>query len=181
MLIDTRAENADAVERVAKALYYQKPYRNNEEWGHTSKQIARTCYKEAKAAIAAMPALADYEEVLADHRRLVRELDVALNGEGAAKQASLGDLVAQVSATKREISVDWPDLSEETQAVLTWAHNVMMCCQDLPKDDNAAYPVEVFYLRVLCEKVDALAKARSDRMLNFVHRKSDVIEDGAGK
>ena len=39
----------------------------------------------------------DYEEVLTDHRRLVRELDVALNGEeGAAKQASLCDIVAQV-------------------------------------------------------------------------------------
>jgi len=39
----------------------------------------------------------DYEEVLADHRRLVRELDVHLNGEaGAAKQASLCDIVAQV-------------------------------------------------------------------------------------
>jgi len=43
---------------------------------------------------------ADYEEALADHHRLVRELDVALNGEtGAAKQASLCDIVAQV---KRE-------------------------------------------------------------------------------
>ena len=39
---------------------------------------------------------ADYEEVLAGHRRLVRALDVLLNGEGAAKQASLADLVAQV-------------------------------------------------------------------------------------
>lgn len=40
---------------------------------------------------------ADYEEVLADHQRLVRELDVLLNGEeGAAKQASLCDIVAQV-------------------------------------------------------------------------------------
>jgi hypothetical protein len=39
-----------------------------------------------------------YEEVLADHRRLVRELDVALNGqEGAAKQASLCDIVRQVT------------------------------------------------------------------------------------
>jgi len=38
-----------------------------------------------------------YAEVLADHRRLVRELDVLLNGvDGAAKQASLVDLVAQV-------------------------------------------------------------------------------------
>ncbi|AEZ50825.1 hypothetical protein DC1_0003 [Burkholderia phage DC1] len=44
---------------------------------------------------------ADYEEVLADHRRLVRELDVLLNGEeGAAKQASLCDIVAQVRRQK---------------------------------------------------------------------------------
>lgn len=46
--------------------------------------------------------IADYEEVLADHRRLVRELDVLLNGEeGAAKQASLCDIVAQLAAKKR--------------------------------------------------------------------------------
>lgn len=43
--------------------------------------------------------IADYEEVLADHRRLVRELDVLLNGEaGAAKQASLRDIVSQARA-----------------------------------------------------------------------------------
>ncbi len=41
---------------------------------------------------------ADYEEVLADHRRLVRELDVLLNGEGAAPQASLCDIVSQVKS-----------------------------------------------------------------------------------
>ena len=36
----------------------------------------------------------DYEDVLADKRRLTRELDVALHGEeGAAKQASLCDLI----------------------------------------------------------------------------------------
>lgn len=46
--------------------------------------------------------VADYEAVLTDHRRLVRELDVALNGEDAAPQASLCDIVAQVKATKRE-------------------------------------------------------------------------------
>jgi hypothetical protein len=40
---------------------------------------------------------APYEEVLASHRRLVRELDVLLNGEeGAAQQASLCDIVSQV-------------------------------------------------------------------------------------
>lgn len=36
----------------------------------------------------------DFEEVLEDHRRLVRELDVILSGaDGAAKQASLCDLI----------------------------------------------------------------------------------------
>lgn len=40
-------------------------------------------------------ALDSYEEVLADHRALVKRLDVALNGDGHAPQASLCDLVAQ--------------------------------------------------------------------------------------
>ena len=38
----------------------------------------------------------DVEETMADKRRLTRELDVALNGDGAAKQASLCDIVSQV-------------------------------------------------------------------------------------
>lgn len=37
-----------------------------------------------------------HEAAAADKRRLVRELDVLLNGDGAAKQASLCDIVAQV-------------------------------------------------------------------------------------
>jgi hypothetical protein len=38
--------------------------------------------------------IGDYEDVLADKRRLTRELDIALHGEtGAAKQASLCDLI----------------------------------------------------------------------------------------
>lgn len=42
-------------------------------------------------------AVAEFEAYRDEHRRLVRELDVALNGEvGAAQQASLCDLVAQV-------------------------------------------------------------------------------------
>lgn len=51
----------------------------------------------------------DYEDVLADKRRLTRELDVALNGNDAAKQASLCDIVAQVKAAKRESSSDIAD------------------------------------------------------------------------
>lgn len=45
---------------------------------------------------------ADYETVLADHRRLVYELDVALNGYGASPQTSLCDIVAQVQQWRRE-------------------------------------------------------------------------------
>lgn len=37
----------------------------------------------------------DYEEASTDHKRLVRELDVLMNGDGAASQASLCDIVAQ--------------------------------------------------------------------------------------
>ncbi|MDP2359296.1 MAG: hypothetical protein Q8O14_00890 [bacterium] len=47
--------------------------------------------------------IAGQAEALEDVNRLTRELDVALNGEaGAAKQASLCDLVAQVKTTKAQ-------------------------------------------------------------------------------
>jgi len=47
---------------------------------------------------------ADYEAVLAGHRALVRELDVLLNGEeGAAKQASLCDIVSQLSTLPQPV------------------------------------------------------------------------------
>jgi hypothetical protein len=39
--------------------------------------------------------VADYEKMQQQHREHVRRLDVALNGDGAANQASLIDLVAQ--------------------------------------------------------------------------------------
>lgn len=52
---------------------------------------------------------ADYEEVLADHRRLVRELDVLLNGAGAAQQASLSDIVKQVGAERDNPTPSHPD------------------------------------------------------------------------
>ena len=37
----------------------------------------------------------DYAEMHNGHKEMVRRLDVALNGDGAAKQASIVDLVAQ--------------------------------------------------------------------------------------
>ena len=55
-----------------------------------------TFQSSEQAARAAFERVSDYEEVLADHRRLVREMDVMINGDGAAKQASLCDLFSQV-------------------------------------------------------------------------------------
>lgn len=47
---------------------------------------------------------ANYEEVLSDLRRLVRELDVAMHGEdGAAKQASICDLISPAREMRKEI------------------------------------------------------------------------------
>jgi hypothetical protein len=54
-------------------------------------------YRLTSAPDADALTVTDYEEMLTGHRRLVRELDVLLNGEaGAAKQASLCDIVRQV-------------------------------------------------------------------------------------
>ena len=44
----------------------------------------------------------DYEEAMASHRALVRELDVAMNGDGAARQASLCDIVEQLKDAVRD-------------------------------------------------------------------------------
>ena len=61
--------------------------------------------------------IADYEATLADHRRLVRELDVALNGEeNAAQQASLCDIVHQV---KHEGIKARPAMTQEPGVVMT--------------------------------------------------------------
>lgn len=64
---------------------------------------ARAALAKPSPAQAEQPTDDDYEEVLADHRRLVREMDVLLNGEAcAAKQAMLCDLVSQVEAEVRK-------------------------------------------------------------------------------
>lgn len=46
-----------------------------------------------------------------DVNRLVRELDVALNGDGAAQQASLCDIVSQVTRGGWRLVRDWPAAS----------------------------------------------------------------------
>ncbi|HCF3371159.1 TPA: hypothetical protein NIB95_002806 [Pseudomonas aeruginosa] len=71
-------------------------------WFVTPEQ-ARAALAQPSPAQAEQPTADDYEEVLADHRRLVREMDVLLNGEAcAAKQAMLCDLVSQVEAEVRK-------------------------------------------------------------------------------
>ncbi len=56
-------------------------------------------YKKATLSRTTLPAEKDYEEVIADHKRLVRELDVIINGDNAAQQASLCDIVAQLRSS----------------------------------------------------------------------------------
>jgi hypothetical protein len=64
-----------------------------DEWNRLDTPTTSTSGKVDASRVRA----ADYEAVLADHRRLVRELDVILNGhEGAAEQASLCDIVSQL-------------------------------------------------------------------------------------
>ncbi len=64
-------------------------------WAKWGWQAALT-YASTRPQQGEVATTADYEHTLADHRRLVRELDVALNGENAAPQASLCDIVHQV-------------------------------------------------------------------------------------
>lgn len=53
-------------------------------------------YTQRIRAESAEQARKDYQDVIDDYRRLTKELDIALNGDCTAKQASLCDIVAQV-------------------------------------------------------------------------------------
>ncbi len=78
-------------------------YRYNPAADYWKAWQARAALAQPSPAQAEQPTADDYEEVLADHRRLVREMDVLLNGEAcAAKQAMLCDLVSQVEAEVRK-------------------------------------------------------------------------------
>jgi len=64
---------------------------------------------EKHAELKVEEAVKNYEEVIEDHKRLVRELDTIINGVGgAAKQASLCDIVSQMRT-------EWPKLSTNGQ------------------------------------------------------------------
>jgi hypothetical protein len=48
--------------------------------------------------------IAEYEDVLKNKRELTRAIDIALNGKnGAAEQAGLGDILAQIPAIKERL------------------------------------------------------------------------------
>lgn len=85
----------------------------------------------------------EYEPVLEDHKRLVREMDVALNGiEGAAKQASLCDIVSQVKSMKRESS----DLIKRVDA--------------LAYDCRKGEPISRDEIRTLCDDIKKALNAK---------------------
>jgi len=61
-------------------------------------------YRSAHQNAALRQRIEDLNEVLEDKRRLTRELDVAMHGEeGAAKQASLCDLVLRAEDLRAEL------------------------------------------------------------------------------
>lgn len=74
-----------------KLEYIKVDLRNAYEWHD------REAFEQALGRLVDVE---DYETVLADHRRLVRELDKLLNGPAAAKQASLVDLVVQLTRAR---------------------------------------------------------------------------------
>lgn len=88
----------------------------------TGKQtFARDRYERIKWLI---ERVADYEDVLANHRALVRELDHLLNGE-AAKQASLCDIISQVRA-RREIAIEFAERLNSLGVTRNdWSKNAM--------------------------------------------------------
>lgn len=65
----------------------------------------------------------DYDEILQSQRDLVRQLDVLINGEeGAAKQASLCDIVTQLRCENIFV-VSSDKLKEFTTSFFYWWHN----------------------------------------------------------
>lgn len=97
-----RAADYEQVDKAwtAHLLMYAECIKERDHWKTVAEARGRDLLRNAQllsgSADETTCSAADYEEVLADHRRLVRELDVTLNGDGAAQQASLCDIVGQV-------------------------------------------------------------------------------------
>ena len=100
-------------------------------------------------------ALKDYEEAFADHQRMVRELDVLLNGDGAAKQASLCDIVAQVR--KEGIRSEGVSLNEKQQKDLR-SHMMAVACRTW--DETPSTSIKA-HLRAVVKAIAAEPKIRA--------------------
>lgn len=64
-------------------------------WEAGEREISGPVSLAVEYLLAAQTAI-DLQEVLDDKHRLTRELDIALNGDGAVPQASLCDIVGQI-------------------------------------------------------------------------------------
>lgn len=84
--------------------------------GHANESDVNLCRSAADAIEELEQQVENHENCAADVRRLTRELDVALSGEdGAAKQASLCDLIHPAERLRRELSERLSQLALLTQ------------------------------------------------------------------
>jgi hypothetical protein len=136
--------------------------------------------------------IADYEEVLEDQKSLVRELDVLLNGSGAAQQASLCDIVGQVRAehirskkyipTGQEVVFPVPqDVEKEIREKLIAYHARVWDCDNDPtyyEVVDAVLSIIRLYLAVNDRR--ALVKLREEVLMgwNESFNSYDDIPDG---
>ena len=135
-----------------------------QEWNVMKQQLSERETVDLRAPLVELAAL---EEKYPDFECLGLEHDIII---ACAKAWGL-----KINDIEDEQPI--PD-NAEVREVLTWAHNVTMCCNELPTDDSAMFPVKTFYLRVLCEVVEKLRNAKSTRTLSFL-RKLGSIEGSA--
>lgn len=102
-------EQVDTSAATIAKMIAAAPFADNEAGIPQMVELIKALAAERDAARQALMALengltiADYEEVLADKRRLARELDEALHGVGnTAKQASLCDLIHPAEQLRAE-------------------------------------------------------------------------------
>jgi len=90
-------------DRTGISIEWQKLWAEIENWyGDIKKHETGEQFLKRVQATYFVPAdpealtIADYENILTDQRRLVRRLDLLINGDAAAEQAELSDLVMQI-------------------------------------------------------------------------------------
>lgn len=102
-------------------------------------------------------------DVIEDSDRLVREADVILNGENAARQASLCDIVAQL-AQRRAQTVEVPVISEaDFQKVEEAVGNCERLVERFNQDLQPMVEKVGEFGRELLAKIDVVLEAEADR------------------